>query len=247
MRAFVFALVILLLIVAMAPATLVDQIASEVSQGAIRIGEAEGSVWNGRGHLNVVDLATQGRRPWRRIQWSFDPIGLFRGEMAWQIITSAVGTSRAAIGLSGWRIANLGMSGPAQNFLQRMPGPLGKLGWDGDIDLNVASLDCSWRQVCDGQVDARWNGAGSSFLPGQVFGDYQVKVSGVAGEFELSWNSTKESNVQISGTGKVSKTGDLRLAGTVKGDPELLSRLPAVAGPWAKPTSSRDTWRIVFP
>lgn len=247
MRGLVFALATSALIVAMAPATLVDQVVSEVSHGAVRIGEAEGSVWNGRGLLNVVDLATQGRRPWQRIQWSFDPIGLFRGEMAWQIITSTAGTSIAAIGVSGWRIANLGMSGPAQNFLQRMPGPLGKLGWDGDIDWNVASLDCSWRQVCDGQMEARWNSAGSSFLPGQVFGDYQMKVNGVGGEFELSWNSTKESNVQISGTGRVTKSGDLSLAGTVKGDPELLTRLPAVAGPWAIPTASRDTWRIVFP
>ena len=247
MRGGVFALVISLLIVAMAPARLVDQIISEVSQGAVRIGETEGSVWNGRGLLNVIDLPTQERRPWRRIQWVFDPIGLFRGEMAWQIITDIAGTSRVAIGVSGWRIANLGVSGPAQNFLQRMPGPIGKLGWDGDIDLNVARLDCSWLQVCDGQMDARWNGAGSSFLPGQVFGDYEMKANGVAGEFELSWSSTKESNVQTSGIGKVKKSGDLSLAGTVKGDPELLSRLPAVAGPWAKPTSSRDTWRIVFP
>jgi general secretion pathway protein N len=247
MRGFVFALVISVLVVAMAPATLVDQVVSQVSQGAIRIGDADGSIWNGRGQLNVVDLATQGRRPWRRIQWSFDPIGLFRGEMAWQIITSTTVTSQAAIGVSGWRVVNFGISGPAENLLQRMPGPLGKLGWDGDIDLTVSSLDCSWRRQCDGQMEARWNGAGSSFLPGQVFGDYQLKVNGVASEFELSWSSTKESNVRTSGTGKITKSGDLTLAGTVTGDPELLSRLPAIAGPWAKPTPSRDTWRIVFP
>jgi len=247
MKGVVLVLVILAFVVAKSPATLVDHVVSEVSQGTVRISGTEGTVWQGRGLLSVIDLATRGQRPWREVRWSFDPIGLFRGEISWLIIINSVDPSTVAVRISGWRLANLGISGPAENFLQRMPGPLGKLGWDGDIGLTVSSVNCSWRQVCSGQMVAHWSGAGSSFLPGQVFGDYQLKVSGVAGEFELSWNSTKESNVRTSGTGKVAKSGALSLNGTVTGDPELLSRLPAIAGPWAKPTSSRDTWRVVFP
>jgi general secretion pathway protein N len=247
MRSFVLVLVTSILIVAMAPATLIDQVVSNVSQGALRISEAEGSVWSGRGLLNVIDLASQERRPWRRIRWSFDPIGLFRGELAWQIISRDVETSRLAIGIPGWQVVDFAISGPAQNLLQRIPGPLGKLGWDGDVDLKVGSLNCSWRGECGGQMEAQWIGAGSDFLPGKVFGDYRIEAKGVGGEFALSWDSTKASNVRTSGTGKIAKSGAISLNGTVTGDPELLSRLPAIAGPWAKPTASRDTWRIVFP
>jgi hypothetical protein len=247
MRLLVFVVVVLAVLVARAPATLFDRLAGDVSGGGVRIGQAEGTIWSGHGVVDVLEATTRSRRPWYRLQWSFDPIGLFRGRLAWKIIVGDAEVSMLSFGMAGWQVTNLRIGGPARYFLQRIPGPLSKLGWDGDVRLEASRFECSWRGLCSGGVDATWRGAGSDFLPGQVFGDYKVEVNGTAGEFSLDWSSSEESAVRTSGRGRVSPAGAVSLAGTVKGDPLLLSRLPAIAGPWAKPTDAGDTWKIVFP
>lgn len=247
MRLLVFVLVVLAVLVVRAPATLFDRMAGDASDGDVRIAQAEGTIWSGHGVVDVLEMATRSRRPWCRLQWSFDPIGLFRGRLAWKIITGEAEVSMLSLGISGWQVTDLRISGPARYFLQRIPGPLSKFGWDGDVRLEASRFECSWRGLCGGQLDATWRGAGSDFLPGQVFGDYKVEVEGTAGEFSLDWSSSEESAVRTSGTGRLSPAGAVSLTGTVKGDPMLLSRLPAIAGPWAKPTEAGDTWKIVFP
>jgi hypothetical protein len=247
MRLLAFVLVVLAVLVVRAPATLFDRVAGDISDGGVRIGQATGTIWSGNGIVEVLEVTTRSRRPWFRLQWSFDPIGLFRGRLAWKIIAGDAEVSTLSLGISGWQVTDLRISGPARYFLQRIPGPLSKLGWDGDVRLEASRFDCSWRGLCSGGADAYWKGAGSNFLPGQVFGDYRVVVEGTAGEFSLDWSSSEGSVVRTSGKGRVSPTGAVSLAGTVTGDPMLLSRLPAIAGPWAKPTEAGDTWKIVFP
>jgi hypothetical protein len=247
MRSFVLLLVVLVVMVVYAPATLVDRVVSEVSRGGVRIGASSGSIWNGRGVVSVVDVTTQTWQPWYGVQWSFDPIGLFRGRLSWQIINNSTNVSGVALGLSGWEVSGLHIAGPARHFLQRIPGTFSGFGWEGDISLEVGQFECSWRNLCTGRIGANWAAAGTDFLPGQVFGDYQIDVKAVAGIYTFDWSSSDMSFVQTWGKGEMSDSGALRVAGNVKGSPELLSRLPAIAGPWVRPTEAGDTWRIAFP
>lgn len=247
MRVLLFAVVVVVLLIARAPAALVDRGIAEISHGDLRIGGAEGTIWKGRGVVQVIDTATRAWHPWFPMEWSFDPIGLFRGRLSWQIMTSKGEVSELSAGYGGWRAANVRLSGPARDFLQRIPGPLANFGWAGDFRLNVNQFECSWRGVCGGRLGADWQGAGSDFLPGQVFGDYTAAAEGTVGEFGVKWASSESSMVRTDGTGRISTSGVLTLIGTVTGSPELMGRLPAVAGPWVKATGSRDTWKIAYP
>jgi hypothetical protein len=247
MRSFLLVLAVLAMMVVNAPATLVDRIASELSHGGVRISASSGSLWNGRGVVSVLDVTTQAWQPWYGVEWSFDPIGLFRAKLSWQIMNNRTSASGLAIGVSGWHISGLHIAGPARYFLQRIPGAISGFGWEGDIGLDVQQFECSWRNLCTGRIDAKWAAAGSDFLPGQVFGDYRVIAEAVNGTFAFDWGSSDTSFIRTSGKGEISDQGALRFAGNVKGNPELLSRLPAIAGPWVKPTAVGDTWRVVYP
>lgn len=247
MRGLLLALLALTMAVASAPATLADRAVATLSGGGVRIGTSSGSIWNGRGVVSVLDVTKQAWLPWYGVEWSFDPIGLFRGKLSWQIMRPSIGASRFAIGVTGWQVSGLHIAGPASYFLQRIPGALAGFGWEGDMDLDIKQFECSWQNLCTGRIDATWAAAGSSFLPGQVFGDYRIVADAAGGAFAFDWSSSETSFVRTWGKGEITDTGALRLTGSVKGDPALLSRLPAIAGPWVRPTEAADTWKVVFP
>ena len=234
-------------ILAAAPATLVDRIVQEASGGELRVGQAEGSVWRGRGVVSAIDVGTRTWRTWHPVEWSFDPLAVFQGWIAWRLTVDGKDAARLEFGPRRWRVSQLEVDGPARFFLQRIPNPVAKLGWEGDIRLGVDTLECAWSgSDCDGHVSAQWGDAGCDVLPGQVFGDYAIVATGIAGNFKFDLK-TQSGVVHIAGIGNFSAERQLSLAATVKGPPQLLSRLPAVAGPWAKPTDVADTWKIAFP
>lgn len=247
MRLLLFAAIFVVLLAAKAPAALVDHGIAEISRGDLRIGGAEGTIWKGHGVVQILDAATDTWHRWFPVEWAFDPNGLFRGRLSWQIINANGGESELAVGYDGLHAANVRLAGPARNFLQRIPGPFANFGWVGDFKLNVGHLECSWRGGCGGRVGADWRGAGSDFLPGQVFGDYTATAKGAEGEFDVKWTSAESNMVHTDGTGRISNDRGLVLNGTVSGPPELMSRLPAVAGPWVTATGARDTWKIEYP
>lgn len=247
MRLLLVVLVALVMLAVGAPATLFDRAVSALTQDGLRLSAASGTIWHGGGVINVVDGGTRTWQPWCRVDWSFDPIGLFRGRASWKIINSGVNASRLDFGVSGVSLVAFRVSGPAQYFLQRVPGAFSGLGWSGDITLDVQSIECSWRGLCSGDGTAIWMAAGSGFLPGQVFGDYRMEFQASNGSYAIKWDSSGSSTVRTKGVGEISTAGMLRVDGEVKGEPLLLSRLPAVAGPWVRPTAAGDTWKIVYP
>lgn len=247
MRFLLLVVTILALLLVRAPATLFDWLAAAVGEGGVRVGATEGTVWNGRGTITVLEATTRSWHRWREIHWAFDPIGLFRGEIAWKIILYEGKVSTLALGITGWEVTGLKILGPASYFWQRMPGPLGKLGWQGDVHIETARFGCSWQDSCKGQAVVEWNDAESDFLPGLVFGDYRVVAQGLGEEIVLDWTSSELSAVKTQGKGWIMMGSLAGLAGTVRGDSSLVGRLPAIAGPWARPTASPETWEIVYP
>lgn len=247
MRLLLVVLLVVVMLAVGAPATLVDRIVSVSTQDGIRLSAATGTIWRGGGVISVVDVGTRVWQPWCRVDWAFDPIGLFRGRASWKIINSGVNASRFEFGVSGWSLSAFRITGPAQHFLQRIPGTFGGFGWGGDIALDIQRIECSWRGVCGGDGSAVWMAAGSSFLPGQVFGDYRMEVRASEGSYAFKWSGSESNMVRTKGVGEISSAGALKVDGEVRGEPLLLSRLPAVAGPWVRPTAEGKTWKIVYP
>lgn len=247
MRFFLLVVAILALLLVRVPATLFDRMAAAVGAGGVRLGATEGTVWSGHGTIAVLEATSRSWHRWREVQWTFDPIGLFRGQIAWKIIFHEERASTLALGIGGWEVTHLKLLGPASYFLQRLPGPLGKLGWRGDVYIEADRFACSWQGSCQGKAEVEWNDAESDFLPGLVFGDYRVVAQGLGEEIVLDWTSSEFSAVNTQGKGRIMAGSLAGLAGSIRGDSSLLGRLPAIAGPWARPTASPETWEIVYP
>lgn len=247
MRVVALLVVVPIMVIATTPATWVDQLVREVSKEDWRVGQCTGSIWNGSGLLNVIDPVTRQWRPWLRLAWSFMPSRLLQGRLAWRLTTGGMASSQVELGVAGARVTEFKVDGPARYFWQRVPGPLAKMAWDGDITLAIDVLECSWQQVCNGRLQASWAGAASEFLPGQVFGDYLVQATGAAGDFAFDWTSGSDSFVQLAAAGNVSRDGTVRLTGTLKSDPALLRRIPSVASAWVRPTAAGNTLEVHFP
>ncbi len=86
---------------AFAPATLVDRRVAAVSGGRLRVADAEGTVWQGRGAL--ADAAGAWRLP---VAWTVDATAIARGALAVALTPPPEATSpRARLDLAGTAIA----------------------------------------------------------------------------------------------------------------------------------------------
>lgn len=243
MKLLVFGLVAALMAIVMAPAALIDRSLGDLSQGSLRLGQPEGTIWQGQGVVTIRDPVTQSWSTWRQMHWSFDFSALVHGWLAWHLTVEGSEPGQVAVGLAHWRVRNLAIVGPARYLVQHLDSPLAKLGWQGDLALLAPYLECSWQGVCDGNISVRWLNAGCDCLPGQVFGDYLVDAVAFAGDVKLGL-STSAGAIRIEGEAGFSTEKPLSINATVIGNPLLLSHLPAVASPWVTPTDDPGTWRI---
>jgi hypothetical protein len=245
MRSAFLVAISLLAILWRAPAGLMDEVARRISAGQVRLTSADGTLWRGRGIVEVVDRATRSWSPWREIEWIFAPAALLHGRVGWQIASGNKPIVRAEVSSSAWYLTQLDVDGPASLFLSYIPNELGRLGWSGDVALGSPAVRCTWRGVCDGYLDVHWLNAGSDLLPERAFGDYELEAEAVSGNVSLRWR-TSRGRIRIDGQGHLSAAGKATLKATIAGDPTLLRHLTAVAGPWAKPTDNPGVWNLVY-
>ncbi|HTY04661.1 MAG TPA: type II secretion system protein N [Rhodocyclaceae bacterium] len=243
MKILVVLAAIVVMAIAMAPASLVDRELREVTHGDVRLGRTEGTIWHGQGTIDVKDSGTQEWKAWHELRWSLDLADLLRGWLAWRVMIEGAEPAQLAIGPAHWRATNLTLAGPARYLVQHLANPLAKLGWQGDLSVATPNLECSWQGICDGTVRARWLNAGCDCLPGQVFGDYSVDATVAMGDVRFNL-MTLAGQIHVDGTGGFSNEKPLTLDATISGDPVIMSRLPAVASPWATPTTDPAVWKI---
>jgi hypothetical protein len=227
------------------PAGMVDLAVRRLTGDEVRLIASEGTLWHGHGVIEVVDRSSQRWQPWRDLDWSFDPWAPLRGRAAWKLISGRTEVARVEISASGWQLVHLRISGPARYFWQRLPHDFGRFGWAGDLALDSPAMFCTWQARCTGHLEVRWLNAGSDFLPERVLGDYLLQADGTAGDFALSCR-TLAGVIRIDGTGHLPAEGKVSLRATVAGDPALLQRLTAIAGPWAKPGDTAGVWTITY-
>lgn len=245
MKVAVLALAVLLAILWRAPAAMVDFAVRRASGNEVRVVGNDGTLWRGHGTVEVIDRSTRIWQPWRSFEWTFDWAALLRARPTWHMSSGRSEVARLDFSPGGWRVAHLSISGPARYFWQRLPHDVGRFGWAGDLAIESPEMACSWQSRCSGHIEVRWLNAGSDFLPERVFGDYLLQADGTAGDFQLSMR-TLAGAVRIEGRGQFPAQGKISLQATVTGDPALLQRLTAVAGPWAKPTGSPGVWAIAY-
>ena len=155
------AIVVLVLAVAIAtvvaflPASLVDGRIASATQGKVRLADAAGTVWEGRGVL--TDAAGTWRMP---LGWTISKADVLRGIRA--VVLHPVDGAASPAGTvevvdDGMRLRDLRVEMPAQAFLGALPmRPLPTLG--GTVALTARDL--AWNNTAKtGAMEAHWSGA----------------------------------------------------------------------------------------
>lgn len=227
-----------------APATLIDLLVDRASGGVLRVAEAKGSIWSGQG-LMIRAAQRSGRWiPQMPVSWSLDVPRLLDGLLAWKISSGGAGIAIVGVGLRGIAASQVHLRGPTSMFVAPFPRSVALAGWRGDMDVQATKFECTWHGHCAGRMELQWNGASSDLLPGRMLGNYRLTTDGRPGD-ELRFQlKTAEGAVGLQGDGTWRADGSISFRGTIKGEPELLQRLPSIAGPWVQPTSDPGTWTL---
>jgi len=161
-------------VIATAPATLIDAGLQRISQGKLRLVEAQGTLWSGSGQIEIRDSG--GRTGVAKsFAWQILPQSLLRGYLVCQVkLEQATKPFPVTISLSGVELANADISLPATALGLGVP-KLAPLGLTGELLLHVASLSIEDKQT-RGNVTLQWRGAGSVYTTISPLGDYEVKL-----------------------------------------------------------------------
>jgi general secretion pathway protein N len=142
-------------VVAFLPASLVDGRVASATQGKVRLADATGTVWDGRGVL------TDGAGSWRLpLRWTVSKADLLRGTHA--VVLHPVDGAASPAGIveavdNGIRVRDLRVEIPAQALMGALPmRPMPAFGGT----IAVTANDIAWNDKAkSGALEARWRGA----------------------------------------------------------------------------------------
>jgi len=150
-----FAVLLLAAAAALAPASLLDARLDTATQGRLRLADAAGTIWSGRG------LVTIPQRTWSLpISWKVDPRSLARGDMV--ITLQAVDGGDLPRGEIAWRDAGLAMNGVAftvpATAMNASTATGNAMAMGGLVAFDAPHLNWS-ENGGEGTASARWTGA----------------------------------------------------------------------------------------
>ena len=229
-----------------APAALLGGLLGHFSGGGLILQQAEGSLWQGRGTLASRDAGGRSLTPWLPLAWRFDAGALARLAIGWDFSSSGSPLAHVELGPGGLAVSGLNLHAPAGAALSSIPHPAARAGWHGDLSLAAPRWQCPADGRCSGEASLLWRGAGSALFPGRSFGDYQLQVGAEAGSLRFTL-ATLAGPIMASGQGEAPYGQQPRFDGQLSGDPELLRRLPAIAGGAARPGNQPGHFEIHWP
>ena len=233
-------------LVVRAPARLADGLVAHFTDGGLRLQQAEGSLWHGRGIVVSRDAGGRSLTPWLPVAWNFDTAAPARLGLAWSFTSSGRPIGIVEAGVGGLTVTQLALHAPADAALSPIPHPAARAGWQGDLSIESQRWHCPFDGRCSGEARLLWRGARSALFPNRQFGDYEVRVTAEAGNLRFALQ-TLAGAIVASGHGEAPFRQMPRFDGTLSGDPEFLGRLPAIAGGAARPTGQPGRFEIHWP
>lgn len=140
---------------AFAPATLVDRRVAAASGGKLRVVDAEGTVWNGRGAL--ADASGAWRLP---VAWAVEGAALARGALVVAVSPAAGASSPSGtLDLAGAAVAlhDVGVEVPAGAFARALPVRV-PMALGGTVAVTAADFTAG-TDAFRGGINARWRDA----------------------------------------------------------------------------------------
>ena len=127
------------LLVASAPALLLDATLDHASAGRFRLVLAEGTLWNGQGRLASADSSAS-LSPITRLRWAFEPSALAGARLRWQLTIDGGAPATLEIDPGGVALQRLAVQLPPATALAAVPHAIARAGWRGVLELNVPAL-----------------------------------------------------------------------------------------------------------
>jgi general secretion pathway protein N len=191
-----------------APASLLDARLAAISQGRVRIADAEGTLWRGSGEL--VLSASGIRRP---VSWQIDGWPLLRGELRGSFTDPTGAQSIGGFDAGGDRfeLHGIDLGLPMDALLRALGAPSFLAAVGGQVTLHVERF-ARGPDALDAQVAAQWSNAS---VPGPrddriALGDVRAELSGIG--HEVPGTITNEGGeVAIQGTFGAAADGSGRI------------------------------------
>ena len=159
----------------LAPASLLDSRLADMTGGAIRLSEADGTLWSGRG----VVVAGAARLP---VTWRVEPLPPRMGEVRVQAMSdSGAGAAPRAditIGRNSLSLHSVDLTLPA-SLIATTTGRMKAGAVGGEVSVKSTGMD--WmRPESHGETQLLWRGARLTFVDGAApldLGDMQLKLT----------------------------------------------------------------------
>jgi general secretion pathway protein N len=185
-----------------APATLVDAGLRDVSDGRLRLCEAQGTLWSGAGQLEIFDAGRRGGIT-KSIVWRLQAASLLRGHLVYEVeLDLAAKAFPVTLSLSRVEVADADIKLPAGVLGLAVP-RLAPLGLAGDVQIHVANLSVA-RDSVDGHATLQWRAAGSALTPVSPLGEYAMDFNAVGSGVHAVLRTLK-GPLQINGKGEWSQ------------------------------------------
>ena len=234
------------LLLANAPASLLDLGLAAVSGNVARLSHSEGTLWHGRGIVVAYDTAGLHATPWLPLAWHVNLTGLLRGELSWSSDEGSAARGELSLGPGGFRLHDVALRAPAAVVFPMFPESLAHVGWGGDVALQTSDWRCSPAGNCEGVLLLQWRGASSALLPGQRLGDYEIRASGDGKVINFAVR-TLAGEITLAGTGSVSGNQLPTFQGRISSPPEVLKLLPNIAAGVVLPDGAPGNFVVRYP
>jgi len=203
-------------LVALAPATLIDARLQRASDGRIRLAAAQGSLWSGTGWIELLD-AHGASGVAKQIAWRVLPSSLLRGQLLAEVELDQAKPFPVAISPSRIEIADALIDLPAAALGLGMP-RLAAFRLTGDVRVDIPHLSLASGRI-DGDATLQWRRAGSALTPVSPLGAYEVRFKAVGPAMHAALR-TLEGPVQLEGKGTWSNADAPSFQALVRVPPE---------------------------
>lgn len=241
-----FILVVLVLVVINAPASLLDFGLLTVSGNVLRLSDSQGSLWHGRGVLVARDANGRDALPLMPLAWRFKPLALLHGELLWASAPGSGLRGEWAFDRAGFRLRDIAAQAPAAIVFPIFSQTLTHVGWSGDLAMQASDWRCRMESSCEGVVLLQWRNASSALLPGQRLGDYEIRLNGDGKRLRIEVQTLK-GEIRLSGKGTLAGQGLTSFDGRIDGAPAILNMLPNIAAGLLEPEGTAGGFIVHYP
>lgn len=233
-------LVYLALVLAWAPASLLAWAVPRLTQQALWLDQAQGSVWQGEAAGVRLQAAKAAELQLGRLTWTLKPLDVFSGRIGYQLRLAGAGIEASGVlraGPGGTAVHDLRADLPAR-LLEQVSPELGL--WQPGGHLLLETRQLVFRQAgIEGQAVLRWLDATSGRVRSPL-GDYRAELEGVESGLNIKL-STERGALQLQGSGIWNPQRGMSFIGMARPDPASrteLEGLLGLLGP-AQPNGSR--------